>query len=126
MKLELTYFVEFLKFSCQVFSVSSSTWMHSLFRQSGIVQQNIVTLVPSCTKVFLITRNVILFQSGFCFFHSADLFRCGFILFSYHSLAGKCKTRYTGLQYCLPVFSSLFSIFLGFLKGSGILQLFLK
>lgn len=98
MKLQLTSFAEFLSFSCLVFNVSSSTWMPSLFRQSAVVQQNIVTLVSNHTEVVLITRNVILLRFGF--FCSADLFPCVFILFSYHSLAGECKTSYTGLQAC--------------------------
>lgn len=92
---------EFLSFSCQVFSVSSSTWMPPLFRQSAVVQKNIVTLVSSCTEVVLITtRNVILFRFGFLFFCSADLFPSVFRLFTYHWLAGKRKTSYTGLQTC--------------------------
>lgn len=100
MKLELTSLAEFLSFFCQVFNVSSSTWMPPLFRQSAVVQKNIVTLVSSFTEVVLITRNVILFQFGFWFFCTADLFPSDFSLFSYHSLAGKCKTSYTGLQTC--------------------------
>lgn len=100
--------------------------MPPLFRQSAVALQNIVTLVSSCSKVVLITRNVILFQFGFRFF----ALQVYFPMFLFCSVAihllVNAKPAILAYKPVVPVFSCLLSVILGFLRESGVLQLFLK